>query len=74
MRTIIEIEKEKIQALTLLAKHHHVSRAAIIRKAIDNLLESSLKKQNTKDAFGIFKNHPEESLAFQKRMRSEWEK
>ena len=76
MRTLVDIEKEKLQALTLLAKDHHVSRATLIRKAIDNLLESHLKqqKQKEKDAFGILRKHPQESLALQKRLRSEWDK
>jgi len=72
MRTIIEIEKEKLQGLSLLAKHEHVSRAALIRKAIDNLLESYLKQHSPSDVFGILKKNPEEGLAFQKRLRSAW--
>lgn len=69
MRTIIDIEKEKLQALTILAKHQHVSRAALIRKAIDSLLEHSSKQQDLGNCFGILKDHPEiEGLAFQKKI------
>jgi len=74
MRTIIDIEKEKLQALTILAQDHHVSRATLIRKAIDSLLEQSLKQKKTEDVFGILKKQYKiEGLAFQKRLRSEWD-
>lgn len=74
MRTIINIEKEKLQALTILAQQHHVSRAMLIREAINNLLESSAKQEKYKDVFGILKGrHKVEGLAFQKKLRSEWD-
>jgi metal-responsive CopG/Arc/MetJ family transcriptional regulator len=73
MRTIIDIEKEKLQALTVLAQDYHISRAALIRKAIDTLLEQSLTQKKTEDVFGILKGGREiDGLALQKRLRSEW--
>jgi len=73
MRTIVDIEKEKLQALTMLANDYHISRAALIRKAIDALLEQSLKQQPTEDVFGILKGGKEiDGLTLQKRLRSEW--
>lgn len=74
MRTIIDIEKEKLQALTTLANDYHVSRATLIRKAIDILLEQSLKQKKTEDVFGILKGGREiDGLTLQNRLRSEWE-
>lgn len=73
MRTIIDIEKEKLQALTILANDCHISRAALIRKAIDALLEQSLKQQPAEDVFGILKGGKEiDGLTLQKQLRSEW--
>ena len=75
MRTIVDIEKEKLQALGILAKQHHISRAALIREAIDALLKSSAKQQKCEDVFGILKGrHKFEGLNFQKKLRSEWDR
>jgi len=73
MRTTVYIEKEKLQALTMLANDYRISRAALIRKAIDALLEQSLKQQPTEDVFGILKEGKEiDGLTLQKRLPSEW--
>ncbi len=75
MRTIIEIEEEKLEALTLLAKEKHMSRAALIRQAINSLLKTSLKQHQAMetDVFGILKGPLKvEGLTFQKKLRSEW--
>ncbi|OJW52555.1 MAG: hypothetical protein BGO67_06365 [Alphaproteobacteria bacterium 41-28] len=73
MRIIIDLEKEKLHTLTILAEQYHISRAALVRKAIDALLQSSAKQQACEDVFGILKkSHKIEGLSFQKRMRSEW--
>lgn len=75
MRTLIDIEKEKLQALTVLAKKNHVSRASLVRKAIDNFLELSPPQQKSQKAFGLLKSRPHlEGLDFQKKLRSEWDK
>lgn len=76
MRTLIDIEKEKLQTLAKLAKKNHVSRASLIREAIDNYLESVPPPQQKKPkVFGLLKGRPGlEGLDFQKKLRSEWDK
>ncbi len=74
MRTIVDVEKEKLEALTVLAHKAHISRAALIRHAIDTLLQDSLKQKKTEDVFGILKERRKiEGVAYQKRIRAEWE-
>lgn len=62
------VDKEKFQALTILAKKSHVSRASLIREAVNNFIESSSTQQKTKDVFGLLKKHEKiDALTFQKK-------
>ena len=74
MRTIIDVEKGKLDALTVLAHNAHTSRAALIRQAIDTFLQDSLKKKNTEDVFGILNGRRKiDGVEYQRRIRAEWE-
>lgn len=74
MRTIIDIEKDKLHALSILAEKEHVSRAFLIRKAIDSFLQSSKNQEIKRDVFGILKDKTQlEGLTFQRKLRSEWD-
>jgi metal-responsive CopG/Arc/MetJ family transcriptional regulator len=74
MRTLVDIPDDQIAELTQLAQREKVSRAALVRKAISDLLES--KRQTDGDAiaaaFGIWSDMEEDGLAYQERLRSEW--
>lgn len=73
MRTLVDIPDDQLKALTKLAEREKVSRAALVRKAVADLLAS--KRQADDDAidaaFGI-RPDMEDGLAYQERLRSEW--
>jgi metal-responsive CopG/Arc/MetJ family transcriptional regulator len=73
MRTLVDIPDDQIAELNKLAEREKVSRAALVRKAISNLLVS--KRRTATDAldaaFGI-RPDMEDGLAYQERLRSEW--
>jgi hypothetical protein len=73
MRTLVDIPDDQIAQLTRLAEKEKVSRAALVREAIADLLA---KKHPPNDdaivaAFGI-RPDMEDGLAYQERLRSEW--
>jgi metal-responsive CopG/Arc/MetJ family transcriptional regulator len=73
MRTLVDIPDDQIAELTKMAEREKVSRAALVRQAISDLLAS--KRQTSTDAieaaFGI-RPDMEDGLAYQERLRSEW--
>jgi len=74
MRTLIDIPDDQVAALNALAKKEQVSRAALVRQAIANLLAATRKQQAdeaTEGAFGLWKDG-EDGLAYQERLRAEW--
>jgi predicted transcriptional regulator len=73
MRTLVDIPDDQIAELTRLAEQEKVSRAALVREAIADLL---VKKQPPScdaiaAAFGI-RPDMEDGLTYQERLRSEW--
>ena len=70
MRTLVDIPQTQIKALDQLASQKKLSRAALIRKAVDNLLDDQ-NKLSSADAFGLWAGK-EDGLAYQERVRSEW--
>lgn len=71
MRTLVDIGDKEIQALDELAAEENVSRAALIRRAIDDLLQKQAKKA-VSDAFGLWGSEAKDGLAFQEELRQEW--
>lgn len=73
MRTLIEIEDSKIAALDLIAKEEKVSRSALIREAVADLLERRAKQQ-TETAFGLWSasDKKQDGVIYQRTMRDEW--
>lgn len=75
MRTLVDIPDDQIAELTKLAERQKVSRAALVREAIGDLLASrrrEARKQAIDAAFGIWAGMEEDGLAYQERLRSEW--
>lgn len=70
MRTLIDIPEKQIQELTAISQSLHVSRAEVIREAINNYLAA--KQRPTQDAFGLWRDKPIDGLAYQEQARSEW--
>ena len=67
MRTLIDIPESDLLEIKKITKN----RSAFVRKAIRMSLDSQ-KAVDINQYFGIFADDPEDGLAFQKRMRSEW--
>jgi metal-responsive CopG/Arc/MetJ family transcriptional regulator len=69
MRTLVDIPEKQIQELTAISQSQHVSRAEIIREAINCYLAT---RRPTQEAFGLWRDHPVDGLAYQEQARSEW--
>jgi len=67
MRTLIDIPESDLLEIKKITKN----RSAFVRKAIRMSLDSQ-KAVDINQYFGIFADDPEDGLAFQERMRSEW--
>ncbi len=72
MRTIVEIPKEQIEAMDQLRKNKHVSRTELIRQAVDSFLKEQRQAQGHA-AFGIWKTKPVDALAWERKLRKEWD-
>ena len=70
MRTLVDIPDRQIAELAALSSASKISRAEIIRRAITSYLDQH--RAGTENAFGIWKESPEDGLAYQERIRSEW--
>ncbi len=81
MRTIVDIPDEQVKALDTLGARDSLSRAELVRRAVDlYLLEEKRKTSHEMidDVFGFLKDCPEafdglDGLAWQEKMRAEWD-
>jgi metal-responsive CopG/Arc/MetJ family transcriptional regulator len=71
MQTIIDLPEDQLQILEQASKEHSVSRDELIHRAIASYLTPHRTPASRK-AFGLWKDHPEDGLAYQERLRSEW--
>jgi hypothetical protein len=72
MRTIIELPAEQVESLDEWCRHEGVSRAEAVRRAVAEHLRKH-HAGGTQRAFGIWRDIPEDGLAYQERMRGEWD-
>lgn len=72
MRTIIDLPDEQVQALKQMSQIAHVSRAELMRRAVAEYLARH-QPPASDEAFGLWRRRPEDGLAYQGRMRDEWE-
>jgi predicted transcriptional regulator len=74
MRTLVDIPDDQIAELAKIAEAENVSRAALVRRAIADLLKA--RRANKSDAIdaalGLWSDREEDGLAYQERLRSEW--
>jgi predicted transcriptional regulator len=71
MRTLIDIEEDRIRELDRLARSRKRSRAALIREAVSEYLDKQAST-NPDDAFGLWADKAVDGLCHQDRMRGEW--
>ncbi len=75
MRTIIDLTDEQIAALDRLRKQAQISRAALIREAVEAYLANrSTKSLRDRPGFGAWKHKRLDGVKYQRRVRSEWER
>ena len=81
MRTLIDIPDRQIEELTAICAARQVSRAEAVRQAINAFIEQNRPVRGA--AFGLWKGQaaylpgeseplPEDGLAYQEKLRSEW--
>lgn len=81
MRTLIDVPDQQLDELAAICAARHLSRAEVVRQAISAFIERN--RPSREDAFGLWKDQtvclpgeseplPEDGLAYQERMRSEW--
>ncbi|MGO4570117.1 CopG family transcriptional regulator [Rhizobium sp. 2YAF20] len=71
MRTLVDIGDPEVKALDRLAQREKVSRAALIRKAIDDFLARN-SSASEGEAFGLWGDRKVDGLAYQEDIRREW--
>ena len=70
MRTLIDIPEDQVERLSEMAAIEKVSRAALVRRAIAELIGTRRAAQSV-EAFGLWSG-AEDGLAYQRRVRKEW--
>ncbi|MGF0536939.1 CopG family transcriptional regulator [Agrobacterium sp. ES01] len=71
MRTIVDIGEDDLSALDQLAKRERLSRAALVRQAVADLLARK-RQLDAADAFGLWRSEPVDGLEYRLQFRSEW--
>ncbi len=71
MRTLVDIPEADVRALEDLGRQRRVSRAKIIRQALREFLVKNGRAE-LDEAFGLWSDHAEDGLEYQRRIRSEW--
>ncbi len=74
MRTIIDLPNDQLAALEAWRAANGVSRAEAVRRAVARLLDDEpVRRAAILAARGLWADREEDGLAYQKRMRGEWE-
>ena len=74
MRTIIDLPERQVDALERISRSRKLSRAELIRQAVDHYLQEHLPGRA--EAFGLWKRAGtrEDGVAYQRRLRKEWKR
>jgi len=74
MRTIIDLPDRQVDALKRISRSRKLSRAELIRQAVDRYLQEHLPGRD--EAFGLWKREGvrEDGVALQRRLRKEWKR
>lgn len=75
MRTLVGIPEQDLKLLTAISKTEKISRAELIRQAITAYLAPRQQKWSGVDAaFGLWADMEEDGMAYQERLRKEWDR
>ncbi len=72
MRTIVDLTDEQIIALKSVSDRAKLSRAELLRRAVDEYL-LKYKLQEDDSAFGLWSSRDKDGLEYQNEKRKEWE-
>lgn len=72
MRTIIDLSDRQVDALERISRSRKLSRAELIRQAVDRYLQEHLPRRD--EAFGLWKRAGPRAygVVLQRRLRKEW--
>lgn len=71
-RILTDMPEETLRRLEEVVARKKISRAEFIRQAVDQALKAEAET-SFEAAFGMWKDFPEDSVDFQRRLRQEWE-
>ena len=72
MRALVDIPQEDLNLLNQLSKKAGKSRAELVRQAVSAYLAPH-KKAKRVQGFGLWADQPIDGLAYQEKLRREWE-
>ena len=72
MRTLVDLPDNDLEELNELSRSRKTSRAQLIRLAVKGFLADN--RPGLRESFGIWKDRGEDGVAYQDRLRSEWER
>lgn len=72
MRTVIDLPDDLRLELDRVRQEDDISRAELIRRALTAYLRQRARKE-LEAVFGLWKSRDDEGLAYQDRLRDEWE-
>lgn len=74
MRTIVDLPKNFIDALSEICGTEKISRAEAVRRAVESFIVShKASKGDAEKAFGLWKEKTQDSLDYEDTIRSEWD-
>ena len=72
MRTIIDLPADQLEALDRLCQREGISRAEGVRRAVAEHVRQQ-QGAEASQAFGLWRARGADSLAYERRLRSEWD-
>ena len=72
MRTIIDLPEEQLQELADICRRDGISRAEAIRQAVALHVQRQ-RRARPSPAFGLWRARQVDGLAYERRLRREWE-
>lgn len=73
MRTLVDLPESQIHELSKLCAEIKISRAEAVRRAVSAYLAEN-RGGPAHDGFGLWADHTEDGLAYQERLRAEWDR
>jgi hypothetical protein len=70
MRTIVDIPDAQLRPLAEQCRKQSISRAELVRRAIDLYLEQRQGKGT--DVFGLWRGRGQDGVEYQRSLRAEW--